>query len=189
MNTDIDNGIKKCNKCANSKEFGAVFGFSKPYKCIDGTIIRYENLVCNKCLSLAAQLYRKNNINKTRETKKKRRDKLHGTIIFHVQNKIASYKREAIKNNLQFDLTIDYLVDLYNLQNGNCFYSKEKLIFGYVDGKIHHNTLSLDKLDPSKGYIQGNVVWCSYLVNTMKQNMTKQEFYDFMKKLLDIRND
>jgi hypothetical protein len=62
------------------------------------------------------------------------------------------------------------------------------MIFGWVDGKIHHNSLSLDKLDPKLGYIKGNVVWCTYLINTMKQDMTEKEFYDFIQTILEKKN-
>lgn len=190
MNDSAANGIKKCKKCLKSKEDGAVFGFSKPYVSpVSGEIFNYENLVCNFCLSLGVKEYRKNNLDKTRETKRKRKEKFKGTILYHVQNKISSYKREAQKTNVPFNLTIEHLVNLYEEQGGLCHYSNEKLIFGYVDGKPHHNTLSLDKLDPKKGYVIGNVVWCGYLVNTMKQNMTKEDFFNYMKKILILNNE
>jgi hypothetical protein len=37
--------------------------------------------------------------------------------------------------------------------------------------------------------VQGNVAWCSYLANTMKQNMTEQEFYDYMKNILQYKHE
>lgn len=61
------------------------------------------------------------------------------------------------------------------------------MVFGWVNGKINSDTLSLDKLDPSKGYIKGNVVWCSYLINTMKQNMTEEQFYTFIEGILKFK--
>lgn len=59
------------------------------------------------------------------------------------------------------------------------------MVFGWVNGKVYRQTMSLDKLDPDKGYIQGNVVWCSYLTNTMKQNMKEDEFYILLSSILE----
>lgn len=88
-------------------------------------------------------------------------------------------------SNIASDLTVEYLVELYSQQNGCCYYSNEKMVFGWIDGKVQHNTLSLDKLDPTKGYVKENVVWCSYLANTMKQDMNEQQFYNYMLKILE----
>jgi len=52
-------------------------------------------------------------------------------------------------------------------------------------GKPLPNSLSLDRLIPSEGYIQGNVVWCSYFINTMKGNLSEREFYDLMNTILN----
>lgn len=119
-------------------------------------------------------------------SKKKENHKIHkNNIRFHVQNKIATWRKASI---ILSDLTVDYLVQLYEQQDGYCYYSNEKMIFGWVDGKVHHNSLSLDKLDPNRGYIQGNVVWCSYLVNTMKQNMSESQFYTYLQNILRNKN-
>lgn len=40
---------------------------------------------------------------------------------------------------------------------------------------------------PSAGYARGNVVWCLNLVNTMKQQMTEQKFYDFLSQIIKHR--
>ena len=173
MNAIADTDIKKCKKCNLSKKEGSVFGFGKPYTTKSG-------------LSVAATEYRKNNLDKTRAAKQKRKEKFKGTILYHVQNKINSYKYASSSTGIESDLTVDYLVDLYDHQSGLCHYTNEKLIFGYVNGKIHHNSISLDKLDPSKGYVIGNVVWCNYLVNTMKQSLTEEEFFAYIKNILII---
>jgi hypothetical protein len=119
------------------------------------------------------------------EKKKQVRLERKDDIRFHVQEKIATWRKASV---VPSDLTVDYLVDLYNRLEGNCYYFGTPMVFGWVDGKVHHNTLSLDKLDPSKGYIQGNVAWCCFLANTMKQDMTEEEFYICMNKILLFKN-
>lgn len=36
--------------------------------------------------------------------------------------------------------------------------------------------MSIDRIDNSKGYIKGNVVWVSSIVNSMKNDLTEDEF-------------
>jgi hypothetical protein len=137
---------------------------------------------CRDCEKQNRKDYVKNNPEKIKATGERYHEKHLGTIKYHVQERIAGWHKASV---IPSDLTVDYLVDLYNKQDGYCYYSGEKMIFGWIDGKINHNTMSLDKLDPSKGYVQGNVVWCSYLVNTMKQDLTENEFYEMLSKILE----
>lgn len=42
---------------------------------------------------------------------------------------------------------------------------------------------SLDRLDPQKGYIKGNVVWCLVSINSFKQELNLKDFVDFMAQI------
>lgn len=139
---------------------------------------RPECILCSKNLT---SFYIKENYETVYAKKKEVRVERKNDIKFHVQEKISTWRKASV---VPSDLTVDYLIELYNKQDGYCHYSGDKMVFGWVDGKIHVNSLSLDKLEPSKGYVQGNVVWCSYLCNTMKQNMSELEFYSFISKIL-----
>ena len=44
--------------------------------------------------------------------------------------------------------------------------------------------MSLDRLSPKKGYIEGNVVWCMFLINTCKNMLTEKEFYNMCRDIL-----
>lgn len=179
-NSQPAQGIEKtCKVCKQPASDSVVFGFHK-YK-LKNRISFSERSTCRSCEARIAREYMAANKNKRAEAKKKQREKNYGTIKYHVQEKISTWRKAS---SVLSDLTVEYLIDLYNQQDGYCYYSGEPMLFGWVDGKIHHNSLSLDRLDPSKGYIQGNVVWCSYLVNTMKQNMNDYEFYEILKKIL-----
>lgn len=179
-NTSPNQGIgKKCNKCSKSRMEGAVFGTRT---ITNGIIGLYEKPTCKACEALYAKEQRQNNPDKIAEFKQKYREKHHGNIKHHVQDRISTWRKAS---GMLSNLTVEYLVSLYEQQDGYCFYSGRKMIFGWVDGKVHHDSLSLDKIDPAKGYVQGNVVWCTYLVNTMKQNMTDKQFYDVINSVYD----
>lgn len=179
--SNANQGIgKKCSKCGKSSVEGAIFGVRK-VQTKDGPSL-YEKPTCKACENEYSKQRRQDHPDKIAEIKQRYHERHHGTIKHHVQEKISTWRKASC---VPSDLTVDYLVSLYEKQKGRCFYSDEEMIFGWVDGKVHHNSLSLDKLDPAKGYVQGNVVWCTYLVNTMKQDMTEQQFYDSVNQIFE----
>ena len=54
------------------------------------------------------------------------------------------------------------------------------------NGKVHKNSPSIDRIDPMKGYIKGNVVIVSHFANTIKSDATVDEIRkvaDFYEKI------
>lgn len=89
-----------------------------------------------------------------------------------VANKRASAKRHSDKKGIPFDLTTEYLTQLLKEQEGKCKYSGVEL------GNIGDGYLSpsIDRIDNTKGYVEGNVQWLSWRVNEMKKNMAEGDF-------------
>ena len=97
---------------------------------------------------------------------------------FH--SRLTSLRSSAKKRNLQFNLKVSDLEDLWEKQNGLCFYSKKKMDLLAGDKK---NTFSVDRIDSTKGYIVNNVVLCRWIVNLMKNDMNVDEFINEVKIL------
>lgn len=76
----------------------------------------------------------------------------------------------------EVDLTLQDIVDIWKQQNGKCAYSGLSLSLVQKDRKWAQSTASLDRIDSSKGYIKGNVQWVHKKVNTMKSDMTEEQF-------------
>jgi hypothetical protein len=49
--------------------------------------------------------------------------------------------------------------------------------------KLNLTTASLDRIDSSKGYIEGNVQWIHKHINKMKNNFNESYFIEICKKI------
>lgn len=96
--------------------------------------------------------------------------KYHGTIPIIYFNHL---KNRAKTKKLDFNLTLNYLDELFLKQQKQCSISGISLIL-HADGVL--NTASLDRIDSSKGYIQGNVQWVFTMINMMKSMMSNDDF-------------
>lgn len=111
----------------------------------------HNHSTCKKCL----QERRKDNTNKD--------------IAKKLYENSRSY-RDRI-NIEEYNLTLEYIQELLEEQNYKCYYTQVPLTIG---SKLTNPTI--DRIDSSKGYIQGNVVICTEIANTMKNDLTIEEF-------------
>ena len=93
-----------------------------------------------------------------------------------------SLNSSARKRNLIFTITPEYAWKLFLSQDEGCAYTEYKLAF--ADGKrILETTASLDRIDNTKGYIEGNVQWVHKIVNIMKRDLTHTHFIQICKRI------
>lgn len=86
-----------------------------------------------------------------------------GTIDYQIKARLTSAKDRAKKLGLPFDLTFDYLKNLFLSQEQKCPLTGRPFSIGQ---KRSINSLSLDRITPSKGYVQGNVRFIIWGMNT-----------------------
>jgi len=89
-------------------------------------------------------------------------------------NFFHNYKRGAQKRGLDFLITYEYAAQLFEEQSGKCALSGVDLFIKGVSWK--NRTASLDRIDSSKGYIEGNVQWIHKTINEMKNNQSDEQF-------------
>ncbi len=81
----------------------------------------------------------------------------------------------AVKRGLAWKLPVGYLKKLPLI----CFYSGVEL----TTEKRLPNTISLDRLDSSKGYTKKNVVFCTATINKMKWSLNSEDFIEICKRI------
>lgn len=88
--------------------------------------------------------------------------------------------RSAKRKNIVFNITIEYIYDLFLKQNRRCYLTGIKLILP-KNNRDKSATASLDRINSQKGYIKGNLGWCHKEINMMKHTRNKEEFIKFCK--------
>ena len=156
--------MKTCRNCKKIKKFECFQTWIHPKNKK-----KYSRNTCRECINLKnqnkqtpAQLR-----SKAQREKKRREDPAYR--MYH------GAKQRAKKQNLPFNLDQKYIQDLIPT---HCPVFGIPLINGTE--VFHDNSLSLDKLIPSKGYVKGNVCVISDRANRIKRDATLDE----LKKLV-----
>lgn len=134
--------------------------------------------------ALASKWYRE----ERRRTREQRKE---GNLKAFCKDKIVKIKKKINQGKWKrmgfaFDLTAEYLEVLYKKQGGKCYYSGEPLRLG-IDGDLNVKDnpymISLDRIDSNRGYIQGNVVFCTFAANSAKNLLSESDFFRLVKKI------
>lgn len=91
-------------------------------------------------------------------------------------------KKRAVKKNVPFDVTAKYIVSIM---------TDECPVFGTTfqwvgNGGILPTSPSLDRIDPSKGYVEGNLVIISSKANSIKSAYKSKDLYKVAQWLEQI---
>lgn len=85
---------------------------------------------------------------------------------------------DADKRGLEFNVTIEYLYDLFIKQNKKCNLSGVDITMSTTYQAAKYNkkmSASLDRIDNTKGYIEGNCQWLHWKINRMKRDFSVEQ--------------
>lgn len=92
---------------------------------------------------------------------------------------LSTIEKNARKRNLEYNITLNYIWELFLKQERKCALSGMDLKFEYKK-----QTASLDRIDSSKGYIEGNVQWLHKDINRLKNNYSEKQLIDWSYKII-----
>jgi hypothetical protein len=101
---------------------------------------------------------------------------------------LYSAKTRATKNNLEYNLTLDWLLDEYEKQDGCCALTGVKLEFKSNDDssrRYQPYSPSLDKIDSSKGYTKDNTRLVCTHINIAMNEFGEDVFESIAKMFLE----
>jgi hypothetical protein len=97
-----------------------------------------------------------------------------------VAKKMLKIYQSAIDRKLEFNLSFDTVKKL--LSHKSCYYTGKEF---EADGIY---SMSFDRVDSNKGYVEGNVVSCTVDINGKKSNLSIDEIKSLYEKLVSRVN-
>jgi len=85
------------------------------------------------------------------------------------------------RNKLGSNLTFEYMLELWKLQDGKCYYSGLELKQPQYGIRRCLYSASIDRVDTTQGYIKGNVVWCCWGCNAGKADGSIEDYITICK--------
>lgn len=97
------------------------------------------------------------------------------------REKFGHIKHSAIRRNIDFQVTIEELWDLFLSQNKRCAITNLPIDFSRTHKNRSKATASLDRIDSRQGYIAGNIQWVHKDINRMKSDFDQKYFMELVQ--------
>lgn len=95
-------------------------------------------------------------------------------------------KQNAERRGINFEITIEDLQEQWETQNGLCAYSGIKLK-KWEKSEDTNATMSLDRIDSSKGYTKSNIQWIHKDINNMKMGIDEKSFLKYCCEIVKYK--
>ena len=102
------------------------------------------------------------------------------SLINVLKIRLRAAKTRAIEKNLEFNIDLEYLLELYYKQKGLCFHTGSLL--SLLSNKFY--TISIDRLNNNLGYIKGNVVLTYVYFNKKKGKEHTKDYIENHRKII-----
>ena len=108
-------------------------------------------------------------------------------IAYETSNWAGRLYRSAKNRKVDCDISKEYILELFKQQKGYCYWYNVKMIPS--ERSKDPQQPSLDRLDPEKGYVKGNVVLTCLAANLGRNRTNIERFKDFVDELRKNYND
>lgn len=130
---------------------------------------------CKKCRVLHSQTEKSKQYRKLTRVKQTKKHRLN--IIFH--SSLGNSKRRGIEHSI----SIEYLEELWIKQKGLCYYTNKPMLRDLTNTENNNDSVSIDRVDSKKGYIEGNIVLCKWIINRMKNDISHDDFINIVSDI------
>lgn len=122
--------------------------------------------------------------NKTARSRYSAEEKLQKIL----QDRLTVAKERAKSKNIQFSITKEDLEYLWHKQNGLCAISGIPMTYEIDSGRVYTN-VSVDKINPGKGYTLDNIQLVCMEVNQMKSDLDMQTLLFLCKSIINQQTE
>ena len=154
----------------------------------------HKTRVCNNCnerkaitrYELKKQRWRARECLDCRSAgKRKRLSNSPHLYISNLYTQLAYRRRETH----DYEITREYLYGLYERQKGICAYSGVAMT-NIKDGTGYHlSNISIDRIDNTKGYLEGNIALVCLACNMMKYTLDLKDMKNWCKMITQHNED
>ncbi|MCW6831721.1 hypothetical protein [Salmonella enterica] len=170
--------FKTCSRC---KELLPIEVFPETKKSLTGFKTNYENR-CRPCKAAVAREWRKKNPGYNGTGVLKAIPKEHRKWYSAVSHRLKDARSRCKKFGKPVpDCTVEYLFEILKSQEFKCALTGATLVIE----SGHPLCLSLDQIEPNKGYSIGNVQWLAWCVNRAKGDLSTNDFIDMCDAVLN----
>ena len=183
--------LNKCSKCyGNSKSLIKVGLKNKNgievFKILDGGKIIIKCL-CGKTKTILRTSFRNLKSCSCRDINKRGAEhhafKGFGDMPASIFHRV---KNGAISRNIEFQISIEYMYKIFHKQNRKCALTGIPLL---ISSYANKGNASLDRIDNTKGYIEGNVWWIDKEINMMKNCHSVDKFKRLCSLVSEYKNE
>jgi hypothetical protein len=121
--------------------------------------------------------------------KKKQLEEYYKTKNGRIIRFLAGAKKRATAKGLEFDLDLEFLRSIAPNKCPVFGFELDWNGWGTAEGKAKENSPSLDKIDPNRGYVKGNVMWLSWKANRLKSNVSHEDLLILANWLKDFEKE
>lgn len=159
-------GLRRCASC---NEIKSLSDFSSKGKARPG---HRKDSSCKTCKNIRNRAYRL---------------KVKEDIETYAPTLVAQLRYRSKVLGVDFDIDGEHLIAQWYKQAGLCYYTQAPLELS-TQVTIQHCPArefpSVDRLIPHLGYVRDNIVWTSWVINRMKNDLTYDEFVNFCQMVI-----
>lgn len=109
-------------------------------------------------------------------------------LRYKLQQALKGTRRRSKEKNIYNDLTLDYLMYLWEKQHGKCALTGIQMTYKFYEGRVNTN-LSVDRIDSTKGYSKDNIQLVCMAANQMKNDLPMEEFVEMCEAVLAMARE
>lgn len=162
-------GVSRPPVCVRMKKLGL-----KP-NCKAGGIPRYEKVGTDKFRCTACGKIKPLRQRHGTKCGKCHHERYVSTREGALRRRFTTKRCHARRKGIPFTLSFEYYRGLFEQQAGKDGYTGEQMSFDFGQG-TSGATVSLDRIDNDKGYMNGNVKFCCLATNSKKQGKPVEQF-------------
>jgi hypothetical protein len=108
-------------------------------------------------------------------------------ISFILSRRATEIRRRCRHKGMDYSEGLsDILHKLWSKQGGKCFYTGVVMDCA-CDYHTNPHSMTVDRIDPTKGYIDGNICLCTSISNRMKQDMSMEYFIEMCNLIINYK--